>query len=910
MAATHAKEQESIGLDDKEMDYIYSNKGDEEHKGEVVQEDEEENSPIEEVASVVPNTDDPSLPVNTFRVWFLGFIFSSFFAFINMFFWFREQPIVMTPLVVQLVTYPLGRLLEKIIPSSPFFNPGRFNMKEHVLIVAMVNACYSTAYAIDIVTVQKLWYNQDLGWVGGFLLVLSTQCLGYGLAGVLRPYLVYPAAMVWPTNLVNVAMFRSFHIPEKNTGITRIKWFLVVAGTMFVWYWIPGYFVAILSVFSWACWIAPENVILAQLTGGSQGLSMLAMTFDWSVVTSFLGSPLVVPWWVHCNVLAGFVLVAWIIAPALYYNNVWNSKAYPILTASLFTVDGEAYDKSRILNADITLNETLYQEYGPLRLSSFFAVTYGVGFASLTAILTHAILWNGKQIVAQWKASREENEDIHAKLMRKYPEVPGWWYYSIFLGSLAVGFIIIYVWPINMPWWGLLLAVFICCIFVLPIGIITAVTNQTPGLNVITEFVIGLALPGHPIANVTFKTYGYISMTQALTFVGDLKLGHYMKIPPRAMFNVQLFGTLIACIINLATARWLYTNVENICTPKGYPWTCRNAKTFYSASVIWGVIGPAKMFGGESPYSVVLWFFLIGAVLPIPFYFLAKRYPNSFFKHVHMPVLLSATGFMPPASPVNYTSWVFVGFVFMFYLRKYHAAWWAKYNYITSAALDSGLAVSTLVVFAVSSAIPPPVWWGNGQADINATPDNCPLALANATGVCVYYQEGFDMVTSNPKADVYLDQYKRDQYEQYQNQYAKQYNTTPPEPQPYATDQTEYHSFEQDEEENSPIEEVRATVPNTDNPSLPVMTFRFWFLGILFTAALSFVNQFFWFRDSPITLTPLVLQLFSYPLGRLLERVIPSHPFFNPGPFNMKVNSMRMFPKFPWIRPENCRDSY
>lgn len=373
--------------------------------------------------------------------------------------WFRDQPITITPLVVQLVTLPIGRFMEKIIPSHPFFNPGRFNMKEHVLIVTMVNACYQTAYAIDIVTVQKIFYGQDLGWGGGFLLVLTTQvrfyfilsdlsdpnsefgydqtkkfiqtdiklsllqCIGYGLAGVLRPFLVYPAAMVWPGSLVNIAMFRSFHVPESSKGMTRIKWFLMIGGISFIWYWIPGYLVSVLSIFSWACWIAPNNIILGQLTGGNSGLSMLALTFDWTVVTSYLGNPLIVPAWVHLNVLAGFVLVAWMLVPALYYTNVWNAQAYPILTPGLFTVDGAPYDKSKIINADITFNETAYEAYGPLRLSSFFAITYGIGFASLTAILVHGALWNGKEIIEQWKRSRTDGDDIHTKLMRNYPEV-------------------------------------------------------------------------------------------------------------------------------------------------------------------------------------------------------------------------------------------------------------------------------------------------------------------------------------------------------------------------------------------------------------------------------------------------------------------------------------------------------
>lgn len=63
---------------------------------------------------------------------------------------------------------------------------------------------------------------------------------------------------------------------------------------------------------------------------------------------------------------------------------------------------------------------------------------------------------------------------------------------------------------------------------------------QTPGLNVIAEYIIGYLYPGYPVANMCFKVYGYISMKQGLTFLQDLKLGHYMKIPPRAMFMAQV----------------------------------------------------------------------------------------------------------------------------------------------------------------------------------------------------------------------------------------------------------------------------------------------------------------------------------------------------------------------------------
>ncbi|KAK9905182.1 hypothetical protein M0R45_000379 [Rubus argutus] len=45
-------------------------------------------------------------------------------------------------------------------------------------------------------------------------------------------------------------------------------------------------------------------------------------------------------------------------------------------------------------------------------------------------------------------------------------------------------------------------------------------------------------------------------MAQAVSFLNDFKLGHYMKIPPRSMFLVQLIGTILAGTINLWKQWW------------------------------------------------------------------------------------------------------------------------------------------------------------------------------------------------------------------------------------------------------------------------------------------------------------------------------------------------------------------
>ncbi|KAG0358332.1 hypothetical protein BGZ54_010464 [Gamsiella multidivaricata] len=705
---------------------------------------EEDDSPIEEVRVTVPNTDDPLIPCNTFRMWFLGLLFTAAVSFVNQFFYLRQTQISIGYSVVALISLPLGHFMASVLPMGEFslfgwkfsLNPGPFSIKEHVLIGTMTACNTSTAYAVDIVILQKVFYNAEKPFIAGLLLVLTTQVTGFALAGALRKVLIRPAHMIWPSTLVTASLFRSLHHvvdrAEDHGRMSRMKYFLLVTLGSFIYYWFPGFIFPTIGVISWICWINPKSVILSQLTG-SNGLGIGTIALDWSAASYYVG-PLVTPWFAQVNILVGFILVAWIMVPWAYYANLWDSKNYPILSAGLYRGDGTPYNKSMILTNNI-LDQQKYIDYGPMRMDSFFALTYGVGFAGLTATIVHVVLYNGKEMLQRWRSAREENEDIHSRLMRIYPEVPNWWYISLFVLSFGLSFVTCIVWD-YMPWWAVLLAMGIAIVFVLPVGIVQAVTNQQPGLNIVTEYVIGYMLPGHAITNVTFKTYGYIVNVQALTFTSDLKLGHYMKIPPRIMFMAQIISTIIAGVINLATATWLLNTRPNICTPEGHPFTCRSTNTFYSASIIWGAVAPARVFGSKDGalYSPVQWGFLVGAALPIPFWYAAKKFPHiTWLKYVHWPVLLAATSNMPPALPYFYTNGLFLGFIFMFILRRYRYNWWARYNYLTSAALDSGVAICGLVIFFCIQSWngEMPYWWGNPE---DGNYDHCELGYANYYG--------------------------------------------------------------------------------------------------------------------------------------------------------------------------------
>ncbi|PKI56334.1 hypothetical protein CRG98_023353 [Punica granatum] len=95
-------------------------------------------------------------------------------------------------------------------------------------------------------------------------------------------------------------------------------------------------------------------------------------------------------------------------------------------------------------------------------------------------------------------------------------------------------------------------------------------------------------------------------------------------------------------------------------------------------------------------------------------------------------------------------------------------------------------------------------------------------------------------------------------------------------------------------EEDSPIEEVRLTMSTT----LPALTFRKWVLGLASCILLSLVNQFFNYRQNPLSITSVSVPIIAPPLGKPMAATLPSKPIkvplmgwsflMNPGPFNLK----------------------
>ena len=131
----------------------------------------------------------------------------------------------------------------------------------------------------------------------------------------------------------------------------------------------------------------------------------------------------------------------------------------------------------------------------------------------------------------------------------------------------------------------------ICCVLAfvltLPLSVITATTGLLPTLNVISELIIGYALPGRPIAVMLFKLWGISTSLQAISFVSDFKLGHYMKIAHRPMFFCQVVATIVAGTVQLGVQAWMFSNIEGLCdADQKDGFICPLTAAFGNASII------------------------------------------------------------------------------------------------------------------------------------------------------------------------------------------------------------------------------------------------------------------------------------------------------------------------------------
>ncbi|KAG0271009.1 hypothetical protein BGZ95_001260 [Linnemannia exigua] len=286
-------------------------------------------------------------------------------------------------------------------------NPGKFNMKEHMLIGVAAAAGCTPAYATNVLAIQDLVFSLPLGSLTGIGLVVSSQLIGFSMAWLLFDYVIKPSVMIWPATLVNVSLYNTLHEHKVLTRwFTRMQLFWYAFFAVFLYQWLPRMFMPVLTSMALLCWINPSNNVLRKLGSGYMGLGMGCISLDWSIISGV--GPLFTPWWAQCNFFVGLILMLWIITPIVYFTDYWSAMSYPIVSSNLFDNTSQLYDVSKIVNTDLSFNITMYESYSPIIMTPYFAITYGTSFMAVIATFVHVALYYGYDIwlIARTRFSR------------------------------------------------------------------------------------------------------------------------------------------------------------------------------------------------------------------------------------------------------------------------------------------------------------------------------------------------------------------------------------------------------------------------------------------------------------------------------------------------------------------------
>ena len=303
--------------------------------------------------------------------------------------------------------------------------------------------------------------------------------------------------------------------------------------------------------------------------------------------------------------------------------------------------------------------------------------------------------------------------------------------------SVALGIWGVRGWPTQAPAWVVFFGLFMSVLFLLPIGLIMAMTGSMVYMNVLSEFIGGLIVPGNAVAMNFFKTYGTITAAQAISFSSDMKMGYYAKVSfggselgaraladkmttrkdcARSRVRRPVLGNLLEhcgarscsplpgscphhafslplhqrfkCTLG-STARQSeladhgQLTMDNICNPNPevapMRMVCPGPRMFFTASILWGTLGPIRIWGVGGQYNITLIGFAFGVVLCFASNFIRKQLPNaSWPKKIHTVVFLQGfvlwhiygLVFLWPAVPVALVSWL--------YVRKRWLGLWSK----------------------------------------------------------------------------------------------------------------------------------------------------------------------------------------------------------------------------------------
>nr|WNZ75612.1 hypothetical protein [Trichoderma harzianum] len=713
-------------------------------------------------AHLIPLRDDGE-PALTFRSMFLATCLSAFQAVMSQIYQFKPTAATISGTFIVLIAYFVGNAWAAFLPRgdklrarwaarggqgkpplwitiATFINPGPWNLKEHAVCSITATSASNASASITVFTAQDLFYNLPLSASTVVLSTISIGLFGYGICGVLRPIAVWHVEAVYWSTLPTVKTLQGLHWQSlKGSKPLRFFWYSFVG--MFIYEFFPAYIFPFLNSISIPCLAAmhatgSKAAILTNLFGGAtnnEGLGLFSFSFDWQYITSFNTS---LPLTLQAHAAAGFI-VCYAVVLAIYYTNSWSAKSQPFMSTQLRSENGTKYPVSEVFVGGV-LDESALQKYGIPKLTGSFAYAMFMANAAIGALVAHCFLFWGGDVKKAYKSSREGRYDDrhHAHMAENYKEAPWWWYIAVLVFSFVLGLVVVIKENITLPAWAYVVAL-IVGIFIAPLStILYSRYGNGIATNNLSKMLAGLMLPGRPVGNMYFAAWSHNVISNCVNLCNDLKMGEYLKIPPRVMFLTQIYGTILGGFVNYGVMISIVNgNRELLIDSNGNAsWSGATIQSYNTNATSWALAKYLYKTGAE--YEMVPIGLAIGAgavaLHRIFVYFVPKIRGFDIKNDINLPQFIQYAGYIPYNQSQTCVIWsqLAAGFFTQFYLRNYRPRIFRDYSYLVTGAFDgASLTVLFILSFAVfgagGPAVPFPSWWGN---HVDGFYDFCPVA--------------------------------------------------------------------------------------------------------------------------------------------------------------------------------------
>ncbi|PHH86066.1 hypothetical protein CDD83_10794 [Cordyceps sp. RAO-2017] len=748
----------------------------------VAEEDERVRALPAFVRRVVSLDDDPAEPTLTFRYFVLTLLFVVPGAFLSQMAHFRTTYAPYSVFFVQTASNYAGTWLARVLPRRRVrvpltgwrfsLNPGPFGTKEHVLVTisAASGATYNLGFAP--IAMSELYFGQPVHGAVAVFFMLAITWTGYSYAALARQFLIHDPQYPWFQALCQTALFETQRQQRQHpTRLSRrqINVFFGVLTAVAAWQFLPEFVFPMLGSLAFLCWVAPGNRVANFVGSGFGGMAFLNLSLDWSSIAANTNLFLT-PWWTQVIMFCAFVFNCWVLLPAAKWGKLaqWDKG---LMSNRVFLENGTVYPVTDLLTADFQLNQTAYAEHGDLYVGPQYLWNMFFDYAAYASALVWMALFGSGQIRAslakflerQRRAGREHrrageseaDEDgegsrnsnttdgnaHHQKggravdqypdqlnvLQRAYDDIPFWWFAALFLVSFVIMIAITASGLLFIPVWTYFVAIATGALVVVPLGWLYALSNFQLAIGSTNELWYGLMIngmshgPKNPCGASAYGAIAGDAWYRAQLNLQDMKIGHYMHIPPRAVFFSQVFGSCIGIPIDYAVVRWvLATKAPYLAGVRDDParqWTGQGLAASLTMGVQYVLVGPARLFR-QSIYRPVPYGFLVGAAAPVVVFALHRRFPRAGLHLFNTTIFFSCMSRFYGNISTGYTSSFIGGFVVMFLCYRYRYDLWARWNYILAAAFDAGFNLNMLLVFlcfGAAKVVSMPNWWGNNE---------------------------------------------------------------------------------------------------------------------------------------------------------------------------------------------------